>query len=177
MKRIRILSATFALVLALSSVLASQPAAATAASNQPIDGQFPCGVPIFIDTRQLVPFFIIPCPQPDVVSLVRGIAFIDTNANGKWDPGEPAFGDAWLKVASTGSWFGCGKVGDDATFGIPVTPDDYVVLPVAPAGYRTTTPRIPVTVGTPENTPFLFLGFVKDPTSKGDACDQYNPSR
>lgn len=175
MKRIRLLSVSFALVLALSSVFASRPSAVAAASNIS-NGQIPCGVPFFLFDSELM--FFIPCPplEPNV-SLVRGIAFIDTNANGKWDPGEVAFGDAWLKVASTGSWFVCGKVGDDATFGVPVTPDDYVVLPVAPAGYRTTTPRIPVTVGTPENTPYLFMGFVKDATSKGDSCDQYNPSR
>lgn len=111
------------------------------------------------------------------LGLVRGTAFIDTNGDGKWQAGEPTFGEAWYKVTGGGAWFTCGWVGTDATFGVPVNPGTYYVMPVAPKGYRTTTPRIAVTVTNDVNTPWLYMGFVADPNAKGDACDQYNPPR
>ncbi|MCL5273215.1 MAG: hypothetical protein M1434_00505 [Chloroflexi bacterium] len=109
--------------------------------------------------------------------LVRGTSFIDKNADGKWEDGEPIFGEAWYKVTGGGAWFTCGWVGDDSTFGVPVNPGTYYVLPVAPKGYKTTTPRIQVEVTGDVNTPWLYMGFVADPAAKGDACDQYNPPR
>lgn len=109
-------------------------------------------------------------------SSVRGYAFLDANANGKWDEGESIFGEAWYKVTDGGAWFTCGYVGADASYGVPVNPGKYYVLPVAPKGFKTTTPRVEVTVGTAAalNT---NIGFVADPTATGDACDQYNPAR
>jgi hypothetical protein len=109
-------------------------------------------------------------------SSVRGYAFLDKNANGKWDEGESIFGEAWYKVTDGGAWFTCGYVGTDASYGVPVNPGTYYVLPVAPKGFKTTTPRVEVTVGTTAalNT---NIGFVADPTAKGEACDQYNPAR
>ncbi|MCL5998914.1 MAG: hypothetical protein M1546_23075 [Chloroflexi bacterium] len=109
---------------------------------------------------------------------VAGTAYLDSNANGRRDRGEPIFTAAWLKVTGGGVWYVCGWVGDDATYGVTVTPGTYYVMPVAPKGYRTTTPRIRAEVldlgyvagGTD-------MGFVKDPASEGDACDQYNPPR
>ena len=108
---------------------------------------------------------------------LRGIAFTDTNANGKWDVGEQPFGSAWYKVTGGGSWYACGWVGNDGLFGVPVNADTYYVIPVAPAGYRTTTPRITVAIVNDINNPFTYMGFVPDPKAKGEACDQYNPSR
>ena len=109
-------------------------------------------------------------------SSVRGYAFLDANANGKWDEGESIFGEAWYKVTDGGAWFTCGYVGTDASYGVPVNPGTYYVLPVAPKGFKTTTPRIQVTVGTDAalNT---NIGFVADPKATGEACDQYNPAR
>ncbi len=109
-------------------------------------------------------------------SSVRGYAFLDANANGKWDEGESIFGEAWYKVTDGGAWFTCGYVGTDASYGVPVNPGTYYVLPVAPKGFKTTTPRVTVTVGTAAalNT---NIGFVADPTAQGEACDQYNPAR
>ena len=110
------------------------------------------------------------------ISSVRGYAFLDKNANGKWDVGESIFGEAWYKVTDGGSWYTCGYVGADASYGVPVNPGKYYVMPVAPKGFKTTTPRIEVTVGTDAalNT---NIGFVADPKATGDACDQYNPAR
>ena len=110
------------------------------------------------------------------LSSVRGYAFLDKNANGKWDVGETIFGEAWYKVTNGGSWYACGYVGTDASYGVTVKPGTYYVVPVAPKGFKATTPRIEVTVGTAAalNT---NIGFVADPKATGDACDQYNPAR
>jgi hypothetical protein len=114
--------------------------------------------------------------DPASLSSVRGYAFLDKNANGKWDAGESIFGEAWYKVTDGGSWYTCGYVGTDASYGVPVNSGTYYVMPVAPKGFKTTTPRIEVTVGTDAalNT---NIGFVADPKATGDACDQYNPAR
>jgi hypothetical protein len=109
---------------------------------------------------------------------ITGTAFLDKNANGIWDKGESIFPQAWMKVTGGGVWFVCGWVGGDATFGVPVTPGQYIVMPVAPKGYRTTTPRINVNVLDLGYVAYdTNMGFVKDATSPGDACDQYNPPR
>ncbi len=134
-----------------------------------------CGVIPVWGYRQ--PTLIQWWPNCYSLGLVRGAAFIDKNADGKWEAGEPIFGEAWYKVTGGGVWFTCGWVGSDATFGVPVNPGTYYVMPVAPKGYKTTTPRIAVTITNDVNTPWLYMGFVADPSAKGDACDQYNPPR
>ena len=114
--------------------------------------------------------------DPVALSSVRGYAFLDKDANGKWDEGESIFGEAWYKVTDGGAWFTCGYVGTDASYGVPVNPGTYYVLPVAPKGFKTTTPRVEVSVGTAAALS-TNIGFVADPTATGDACDQYNPAR
>jgi hypothetical protein len=109
---------------------------------------------------------------------ITGTAFLDKNANGVWDKGESIFPEAWMKVTGGGVWFVCGWVGGDATFGVPVKPGQYIVMPVAPKGYRTTTPKLNVDVIDLGFVAFdTNMGFVADPTAQGDACDQYNPPR
>ena len=114
------------------------------------------------------------CP---VLGRVAGVAYLDANANGKRDPGEALFPAAWLKVTGGGVWFVCGSVGGDATFGVTVNPGTYYVMPVAPQGYRTTTPRITTFIADRGFIGGADMGFVKDPKAPGDACDQYNPPR
>ena len=109
---------------------------------------------------------------------IVGTAYLDENENGARDKGEPIFPEAWMKITGGGAWFVCGWVGGDATYGVPVTPGQYYVMPVAPKGYRTTTPKLTVDVLDLGYIAFdTNLGFVKDPTAQGDACDQYNPPR
>jgi hypothetical protein len=109
---------------------------------------------------------------------ITGTAFLDDNENGVWDEGEAVFPEAWMKVTGGGVWFVCGWVGGDGTFGVPVTPGQYIVMPVAPKGYRTTTPKLNVDVIDLGYVAFdTNMGFVADPTAQGDACDQYNPPR
>jgi hypothetical protein len=114
--------------------------------------------------------------DPVALSSVRGYSFLDANANGKWDEGESIFGEGWYKVTDGGAWFTCGYVGTDASYGVPVKAGTYYVLPVAPKGFKTTTPRVTVTVGT-DATLNTNIGFVADPTAMGESCDQYNPAR
>jgi hypothetical protein len=121
---------------------------------------------------------VLPCiDEPSTLGSVRGTAFLDNNTDGKRDAGEPIFGEAWFKVTDGGSWFTCGYVGSDATFGVSVSAGTYYVLPVAPKGYKTTTPRVKAAVDSNKATLSSDIGFTPDPTAPGDACDQYNPPR
>ena len=117
------------------------------------------------------------CPGSTAIGSVRGSAFLDNNANGTWEPEESIFGEAWYKVTDGGTWFTCGWVGDDATYGVTVNPGTYYVLPVAPKGFKTTTPRVTVQVNDGAAALNANIGFVADATAPGDACDQYNPPR
>ncbi|MEO6062790.1 MAG: hypothetical protein ABIQ99_12705 [Thermoflexales bacterium] len=128
---------------------------------------------------------VAPVPEPVANSSasVRGTAFEDLNANGKRDAGEPTMSGAWLKLSGGGSWFVCAYTGADATYAIPVVDVSatYIVFPIAPVGWKTTTPVIKTkTVNTTNGFAFLYndMGFVRDPSVKTvDGCDQYNPSR
>ncbi len=122
--------------------------------------------------------FTVDGGQCPVLGRIVGSAFIDTNQNGIWDKDEPTFGAAWMKVTGGGSWFVCGWMGDDATFGVTVKPNTYYILPVAPKGYRTTTPKLTVQIKNLGYVAFdTNIGFIADPKAPGDACDQYNPPR
>lgn len=115
------------------------------------------------------------CP---VLGRIAGSAYIDANANGRRDRGEPGFPSAWLKLTDGGSWFVCGWAGGDSTFGITVLPGVYYLLPVAPAGYRTTTPRVKALMRAYGDVLLgNDIGFVKDAAAQGESCDQYNPPR
>ena len=128
-------------------------------------------------TNRYIPWVRIGDSCDTGLGSVRGNAFIDTNENGKRDADEPIFGEAWYKITDGGAWFTCGYVGTDATFGVPVNGGTYYVLPVAPKGYRTTTPRVTVTVESEKASLNADIGFVADAAAPGDACDQYNPPR
>jgi hypothetical protein len=117
------------------------------------------------------------CPSSPALGSVRGTSFLDKNANGKWDLGESVFGEGWYKVTDGGSWFTCGYVGGDSTFGVPVMAGTYYVHPVAPKGFKTTTPKVQIDVKNGEATLNANIGFAPDPSAKGEACDQYNPAR
>ncbi|MCL5273216.1 MAG: hypothetical protein M1434_00510 [Chloroflexi bacterium] len=161
-------------VFVLGAVFTTQ---STASANNIQGGNIviPCGGSYMPLDRPVFPGIIFePC---GTLPLVRGWSFLDANANGKWDAGETVFGQGWYKVTDGGAWFTCGWVGDDSTFGVPVNPGTYYVLPVAPKGYKTTTPRIEVSIGMENDTPLALMGFVTDTHSVGDACDQYNPPR
>ena len=112
---------------------------------------------------------------------MRGTAFEDKNGNGKWDNGESSLGGMWYKVTGGGDWFVCGYVGDDNTYCVPVNPGTYYVIPVAPKGFRTTTPKIMTEVTRRDDGIFVSLnnniGFIKDDKAPGETCDQYNPAR
>ena len=115
------------------------------------------------------------CP---VLGRIAGSAYLDNNANGRRDRGEPSYASAWLKLTDGGSWFVCGWVGGDSTFGVTVAPGVYYLMPVAPLGYRTTTPRIKVLMRAYGDVLLgNDMGFVKDKDAKGESCDQYNPPR
>jgi hypothetical protein len=187
MKVSRVLKLVIVSALAFVTVFASQAATASAAKfpYNPGDKIYIPGYGCIMildypnlqrSSAQLIPWVRIGDTCDSGLSSVRGYSFLDKNANGKWDEGETIFGEGWYKVTDGGNWFTCGYVGTDASYGVPVAPGTYYVLPVAPKGFKTTTPRIQVTVGT-DAALSTNIGFVADPTAPGDACDQYNPAR
>jgi Fasciclin domain len=107
---------------------------------------------------------------------IRGVGFLDANRNGKRDPGERnAFG--LYKVSNGGNFFRCGNVGRDQTFGLTVTPGNYWVMPIAPAGFSTTTPIIPARVERAGSVTRVEMGFAQDPLASVDICSGYDPKR
>ncbi len=167
MKKSKVIVCAFAALLAFTAVFSVRSKAYASVDSPALRG---CGPK---DLRSVTGVawdcYIMP--------LLSGIAFLDTNADGKWQAGEPAFAGASLKVTGGGAWYVCGPVGPEGTFGVPVNADTYYVIPAAPPGYRTTTPRITVSIVNDISNPYTLIGFVADAASKGEACDQYNPSR
>jgi len=118
--------------------------------------------------------FYAPC---QIQSRVRGTAFLDRNANGKRDAGEELLTFAFYKVTDGGSYFSCGYVGEDGTISVPVSPGSYIIMPIAPPGYRTTTPYIRVPAKDAAESTNHDMGFVPDQNAILETCDQYNPPR
>ncbi len=115
-------------------------------------------------------------PHPKMSSL-RGSVFIDQNRNSLRDINEVTT-FSWFKISDGGSWFVCGYAGNDGTFGVPLKTGWYDVIPVAPQGWRATTPRLRVFVES-QGHPALnvHLGLVQDNAAPLESCDQYHPAR
>ena len=110
-----------------------------------------------------------------VQGFVAGRAFLDVNENGKRDAGEgTAF--SLYKVTNGGSYFSCGYTGKGSTFGVPVSAGTYWVMPIAPKGFRTTTPIIKAEAGT-DKPNIVEIGIVQDVSAPTDYCGQYSPKR
>ena len=121
---------------------------------------------------------LTPIPPKLPTSRIHGTAFRDLNKNGLWEPNESRMESVWFKVTDGGSWFVCGQVGTNSTFGVIVSPGIYYVIPVSYPGYRVTTPRLRIDAGTAgADSPPANIGYAIDDTSKVDGCDQYNPPR
>jgi hypothetical protein len=119
--------------------------------------------------------FIVDGHCPPLGS-VRGMAFEDLNRDGKMDPGEPAINTAGWKLTTGGSWFICGYVGGDATYGATVKPGTFTIIPVAHPGWRATTPVRQALVRSLGYAALNnHIGFARDPASRGDNCGQYAP--
>ncbi len=113
--------------------------------------------------------------QTEQLSRIGGFAFLDANVNGVRDPGEGAtFG--WYKVTNGGSYFSCGFTGRGGTFGVPVTPGVFYVMPIAVPGFHTTTPIIRVDVKGGVDSR-VEMGFAPSYNAPGDLCSQYLPKR
>ncbi len=111
------------------------------------------------------------------MSSVRGSVFHDLNRNDQRDA-EESVTFSWFKISDGGSWYTCGYSGIDGTFGVPLKSGWYDVIPVAPKGWRATTPRIRVYVGGPGHpTLNVNLGLVYDEAAPLESCDQYHPVR
>ncbi len=119
--------------------------------------------------------FVVSSSCPPLGS-VRGVAFEDRNRNGVRDPDEPPLAAASWKLTAGGDWYVCGDAGGDGTFGPTVKPGTFTLIPVARPGWRATTPpRVSVVKQLGFAALGNDIGFVRDPSAPGDACDQQSP--
>lgn len=107
---------------------------------------------------------------------IRGVAFVDGNANGKRDAGEgPYF--ARYKVTNGGSFWVCGATNGSGQFTVGLTnPGTYFVMPISGPGYHTTTPVIKVDVKQGALTE-VELPFAPSALAAPDQCGAYAPKR
>ncbi len=107
---------------------------------------------------------------------IFGVAFIDNNANGKRDPGEPTTLGRF-KITGGGAFFRCGHTGRDNTYGLMVRPGTYFVMPIAGPGQYTSTPVIQVRVEQPGQAVEANLPLVPQPLALAENCGEYAPKR
>jgi hypothetical protein len=92
---------------------------------------------------------------------IYGVAFIDSNANGRRDPDEPTTLGRF-KVTNGGNYFSCGHTGRDNTYGLIVRPGTYFVMPIAGPGQYTSAPNLPL---------------VPQPLALAENCGEFLPKR
>lgn len=100
------------------------------------------------------------------VGTIRGNAFRDG----------ARFGGAWYKITDGGNWYVCGTVGPDGTYGVPVRPGVYYVIPLNLQGLRASgVMRVVVEGGKASLN--NDIRYESDPTATHESCDLYNPPR
>lgn len=107
---------------------------------------------------------------------IIGVAFIDRNANGKRDAGEPTTLGRF-KVTNGGNFWSCGHTGRDNTYGLTVKPGTYFVMPIAGNGQHTSAPVIRVQVAGAGSSVVADLPLVPQPFALADNCGAYAPKR
>jgi uncharacterized surface protein with fasciclin (FAS1) repeats len=107
---------------------------------------------------------------------IRGVAFVDSNANGKRDAGEgPYF--ARYKVTNGGSFWVCGNTNGSGQFTVGLSsPGTFFVMPISGPGYHTTAPVIKVDVKQGALTE-VELPFAPSALAAADQCGAYAPKR
>jgi uncharacterized surface protein with fasciclin (FAS1) repeats len=118
----------------------------------------------------------LPVAAQNNTAIVGGTAFLDRNRNGAREATEPRM-QAMVKVTSGGDYFACASTAENATFGVVVTPGKYWVMPVAPAGFHTTTPILAVNAEQAGGSYRVNIGFAPNPAAQPDSCDAYHPRR
>ena len=97
---------------------------------------------------------------------IRGTAYKD---------GRP-FGGAWYKITDGGNWYTCGTVGSDGTFGVPVEPGTYYLVPLNLQGLRASGVTKVVVEGGKASLG-NDITYTSDPSAQHESCDLYNPPR
>ena len=134
-----------------------------------LDVELDCGTSgeIFVidgDSEVSVTFSVPPCPSS--LGSIRGTAYKD---------GGP-FGGAWYKITDGGDWYTCGTVGSDGTFGVPVEPGTYYLVPLNLQGLRASGVTKVVVEGGKASLGNDII-YTSDPSAQHESCDLYNPPR
>lgn len=117
-----------------------------------------------------------PVQAQSPLGKIVGVAFIDQNANGKRDAGEPTTLGRF-KVTNGGSFWVCGNTGRDNSFGLTVKPGTYFVMPIAGPGQHTTAPVIKVEVSGAGSSVVADLPLAPQALALAENCGHYAPKR
>lgn len=118
----------------------------------------------------------VPAQAQSPLGKIYGVAFVDANANGKRDPGEPTTLGRF-KVTDGGAFWRCGHTAGDGEYGLVVLPGTYYVMPVAGPGEHTSAPVIRVKVDRPGSAVVADLPLVPQPSAPAEDCGAYAPKR
>jgi hypothetical protein len=110
--------------------------------------------------------FVAFSVQCSSLGSIRGTAYKD---------GGP-FGGAWYKITDGGDWYTCGTVGSDGTFGVPVEPGTYYLIPLNLQGLRASGVTKVVVEGGKASLG-NDITYTSDPSAQHESCDLYNPPR
>jgi hypothetical protein len=129
-------------------------------SDRPVSGSGEIIIDVSIN-------FSVPCSSlGSSLGSIRGTAYKD---------GRP-FGGAWYKITDGGDWYTCGTVGSDGTFGVPVEPGTYYLVPLNLQGLRASGVTKVVVEGGKASLGNDII-YTSDPSAQHESCDLYNPPR
>lgn len=117
-----------------------------------------------------------PAAAQGGLGAVSGVAFVDSNSNGKRDAGE-ATTLGRFKLTDGGNFWRCGNTGKDDTYSVPVTPGTYYILPVAGPNQYTSAPVIKVQVKSPGERVIADLPLAAADGAAAEQCGAYAPRR
>jgi uncharacterized surface protein with fasciclin (FAS1) repeats len=119
---------------------------------------------------------VAPAQAQSGLGSISGVAFVDSNGNGKRDAGE-ATTLGRFKLTDGGSYWKCGNTGKDDTYSVPVTPGTYYVFPIAGLDQYTSAPVVKVQVKTSGERVIADLPLAKATGATAEQCGAYAPRR
>ncbi len=114
--------------------------------------------------------------QAQSPAVVRGVAFVDANGNGRRDAGERSY-FARYKVTNGGAFNVCHSTAGNGTYTFLFNqPGTYYIMPISGPGYYTPQPVIEVKAELGKEV-VVDLPFVANPLAAAENCGPYAPKR